>query len=824
MSVFKTKLEAALGARLALVFLVAMVLLTSLAVFLMWKFGSYSIKTNEANIRHHMNDYLLTAVTEEAKKYSVVFEQTSIFVDDLATMAQFFLEKLPIYGKENINPDEKLIYYPKQKMYSNVETADVMVLFGYPYQKANMTPHTQKELNALSHLDRWLINFKGNSSYYLSAFVETESGIMRYYPNIHIIEQLPPDYSVQKEKYYWIAAPKNNPNKQPCWTNIYKDVTGMEMVSVSAPLYLKNEFYGVAGMDIDMKKFLDMIATQRSQDELDNSFSILVQKNGGIAAIWREKLEILGLETENVKDLTYYQDLPYALGKSKIPDVIKLQSLINENDEGTIGVTLTNGRRYLCAFSKIPANGWTLLTFATENDLFSSIAKTRRQLHRVTWEMIAYFAISIILIVFGAYWMITKFLTKRIHLPIQALEKEMRNVGKSQTKSALRSLYPDEIGRLTNHFNEMSENINNYRNNMEQLVHERTRELEKANNQLETAKATAEKASKSKSMFISKMSHELRTPLNAILGYAQILEGAVQDDTLRNQAAAIGFSGHHLLDLINNILDLAKMEAGKMPLTPEPTEIRILINEVKYIFNNQMDEKKLAFFIEIDDSVPDVIIVDPPRFRQVLINIIGNAVKYTERGHVKLKLDAMKKSDSAIDLTLRVTDTGKGMTKEFLENLFTPFVQENNKNEGAGLGLTISKHIVESMNGTISVDSILSQGTCFTIQLPSISYKKNEESPAADNDAASLSSIQDVNIEFDEEKLRPLLEQWDKVRESSVFEDIAGFAQNVLDYAEQNDVASLRLWAKNIIDMSKTFNLRKLKSDLRKFEELIKNG
>lgn len=825
MNLFKTKLEAALALRLSLVLLLAMVVLGSFSVFFIRSLGDYSIEVNEANIRENTTSYFLSAVTEEAEKYSTAFNQTAVFVKNLAGMARNYETNLDAYGKENANSNEKLIFHPKQKIYSNSATAEVMVLFGIPYKGANLTPEAKREINALSHLDLWLIEFKNNFPYFIAAYVETETDIMRYYPNIHIVESIPPDYSIQKELYYWIAAPKNNPDKKVCWTDIYMDVTGLEMVTVSAPFFLNGEFHGVAGMDIDMTAFLKKFDPKPHGEALEKSFSALIQKNGGIAGLWNRNMDILGLDVEKAKDVEYFHRLPRALTKSKLSDVIELQSAINASGSGTQQLTLADGESYLCAFAEIPVNGWTLLTFVPEKDIFSPIAKTRAKTRGVTRELIAYCLVLIVLIGSGAYWMIARFLRRRVHAPIQTLTHAMRDVAESRSRSELKQAYPDEIGRLTEHFNRMSADIATYRDEMERLVGDRTQELRLANDELDKARLEAEKASVSKSMFIGKMSHELRTPLNAILGYSQIIESVVEDHELKRKAAAIGVSGRHLLDLINNILDLSKMEADRIVLAAEPVDIRTLCFEIKYVFQNQVDEKNLDFMLDIDDDVPTVVSLDPLRFRQLLINIVGNAVKYTNEGHVKLSVSVGGGNDERVDLVVRIADTGTGMKKEFLDNLFTPFSQENHRIEGAGLGLTISRHIVRKMGGDIDVESIADRGSVFTVRLPGLERLGDDETqsvliePTVDVPAPTP----ETTTPLGDDDLSAMFERWREVSESSVFEDIASFAKDVGEYAMRGGHAPLRDWSEEIIRIASTYDLKKMRKQLRLFESLINN-
>ncbi|MBN1828874.1 MAG: response regulator, partial [Deltaproteobacteria bacterium] len=280
---------------------------------------------------------------------------------------------------------------------------------------------------------------------------------------------------------------------------------------------------------------------------------------------------------------------------------------------------------------------------------------------------------------------------------------------------------------------------------LETLVSLRTREiaesldhLAQARNQAEAARQQAEKASKTKSIFLANMSHELRTPLNSILGYAQILRGrAASDDSLVDGLAAIRQSGDHLLTLINDILDIAKIEAGKIDLFPAPTYLPGFIDGIVNLIKNRAEAKDLSLTYEPRPPLPSGVMVDEKRLRQVLVNLLGNAVKFTERGGVGLiveRLDSPDQRTGPPTATLRFTveDTGIGIPPLELEGLFRPFVQVGHADkqiEGAGLGLTISQQIVTLMDSRIRVKSEPGKGSAFwfEVTLPVVEIAVEEQ-------------------------------------------------------------------------------------------------
>jgi len=245
------------------------------------------------------------------------------------------------------------------------------------------------------------------------------------------------------------------------------------------------------------------------------------------------------------------------------------------------------------------------------------------------------------------------------------------------------------------------------------------RERERAEREREAAQA----ASLAKSEFLANMSHEIRTPMNAILGFAEILESGITDPQKRRYVQTIKSSGTSLLQLINDILDLSKIEAGRMEIQREPLNLRSLLEELSGIFSISLAQKGIALFIDVDPAVPEHLMADAVRIRQVLFNLIGNAVKFTEAGSVRCTAAAARSPDGEVwDLTLSVADTGIGIDPRIHEAIFTSFHQEpglpGRRMEGTGLGLTISRKLVEMMGGRIRVESQKCAGSVFTVFLP----------------------------------------------------------------------------------------------------------
>ncbi|NMG58713.1 CHASE2 domain-containing protein [Geitlerinema sp. P-1104] len=284
-----------------------------------------------------------------------------------------------------------------------------------------------------------------------------------------------------------------------------------------------------------------------------------------------------------------------------------------------------------------------------------------------------------------------------------------------------------------------------YSTDLEEQVRQRTQELE-------AARQAADSANMAKSEFLANMSHELRTPLNGILGYAQILQQAKDLNTQRRGVGVIYQCGTYLLELINDILDLSKIEARKLELNPKPIPLKPFLMQAAQMFKPAAEKKEIAFHSELDPQLPKLVIADEKRLRQVLVNLISNAIKFTQKGSVNLLVETIDTPSSdpekATDVRLRfsVTDTGIGMTEEELKTVFLPFEQVKEAQklaEGTGLGLAICCQLIRLMGSTLNVESQPGEGSCFQFELtlPTLSSKST---PILSRDYSKITAVSGV--------------------------------------------------------------------------------
>jgi signal transduction histidine kinase/ActR/RegA family two-component response regulator len=313
------------------------------------------------------------------------------------------------------------------------------------------------------------------------------------------------------------------------------------------------------------------------------------------------------------------------------------------------------------------------------------------------------------------------YLQQRLVEPITELAKSMRQLTQEQDFSLrVRCEADDEVGQLTQGFNEMLAHLQE----REIALDERNRQLAQSNSELERAvkeatqaRLVAEQAAYVKAMFLANMSHEIRTPMSGILGMTELLLDSPLETEQRSQVQNVLSSGRALLSIINDILDFSKIEAGKMVLNPSDVDLHALMQDLIQLFHRSAETKGLSLSLVLDPHVTTWCRIDAGRLRQVLANLLGNAIKFTSVGHVSLHVSQTQGADNLAQLRFEVRDTGMGIPIPEQEHIFDEFNQGDistaRRYGGTGLGLAIAQRLVHLMGGDIHVNSTVGQGSVF---------------------------------------------------------------------------------------------------------------
>jgi len=493
----------------------------------------------------------------------------------------------------------------------------------------------------------------------------------------------------------WYILAKEHPDRV-MMTEPYQSVTtpDINIGIVRAMTYPNGTVYGVLGADITLKNLTDYIS---SFDIGRKGEILLVNETGTILASRNES----ALFT-HIQNIIGQEQTDYLLSTEK--GMITLPSA------------------YLIYYTS-PMLGWKMLITIPYSEIEKEMMNSVISI--LLFVLLALILLSIITIII---------LDRTIIRPLSYLTDVSRNITNTGNLNQKIELHTKgEVQELAHSFQRMIEEIkkeeeaknkafnelSTYRDHLEELVRERTRQLEIINEDLIKARNRAEEADQLKSAFLATMSHELRTPLNSIIGFTGIMLQGLAGPLNPEQEKQLGMvqnSARHLLALINDVLDISKIEAGELHISKEPVDVRKAVETVCTTLKKSAEDKGLVLDADI---APDtgIIIGDQRRIEQILINLINNAIKFTEQGYVRVK--SLRK-DNTVEIT--VSDTGIGIEEEEMQKLFKPFQQVDTgttrKHEGTGLGLSICKKLVELHGGTISVTSTPGKGSIFTVHLP----------------------------------------------------------------------------------------------------------